>query len=87
MEQGMTGVDAAKKILGNAGKKLYTHEVHIRRTAEKGKYIIRHDLRDRNNNPPTDGQRGDKEYAVSNAQELMDHLSHHMGDIPDEDDA
>jgi hypothetical protein len=87
MEKQPTANDEVKKILGGSGKKLFAHEVHVRRTAEKGKYIARHMLRDRRGNPPQDGQHGEKEYALSNAQELMDHLSTHMGDIPDEDDA
>jgi hypothetical protein len=86
MKKPPTGIDAARKILGNKGKKLFAHEAHIRRTENKG-YIAIHKLRDRDGNPPVDGQRGEKEYALANAQELMNHLAGHMGDIPDEDDA
>jgi hypothetical protein len=83
----LSAAPEVQKILGGKGKKLHAHEVHIRRTAEKGKYIAKHILRDRDGKFPSDGQNGEKEYALSNAQELMDHLSTHMGDIPDEDDA
>ena len=70
------------------GKKLQAHEIHVRRTAEKGKYIARHMLRDKDGNPPTDGQRSEAEYALNNPQELMAHMQQHMGDgqEPDEDD-
>jgi hypothetical protein len=67
------------------GKKLIAHEIHVRRTAEKGKYIARHMLRDKDGNPPTDGQHGEAEYALNNPQELMAHMQQHMGDEPEAD--
>jgi hypothetical protein len=78
--------DAAAKVLGGKGKKLHTHEIHIRRTAEKGKFIANHDLRDKNGNPPQDGQRSSAEYPLSSPQELMAHVQQHMGQEPDDDE-
>jgi hypothetical protein len=78
--------NAAAKILGAKGKQLHPHEIHVRRTAEKGKFIARHDLRDKNGNPPQDGQRADAEYPLSSPQELMAHMQQHMGQEPDEQD-
>lgn len=79
-------MDAAAKILGAKGKKLHTHEIHVRRTAEKGKFIAKHDLRDNNGNPPQDGQRADAEYPLSSPQELMAHMQQHMGQEPEDQD-
>ena len=76
----------AAKILGAKGKKLQTHEIHVRRTAEKGKFIARHDLRDKDGNMPQDGQRADAEYPLSSPQELMDHMQKHMAGQPEDDD-
>lgn len=78
--------NAASKILGAKGKKLHTHEIHVRRTAEKGKYIAKHDLRDSNGNSPQDGQKAEAEYPLSSPQELMAHMQQHMGQEPDQDD-
>jgi hypothetical protein len=72
-------MDAAAKILGAKGQKLHSHEIHIRRTAEKGKFIAKHDLRDKDGNPPQDGQRGEAEYALNSPQELLAHMQQHMG--------
>jgi hypothetical protein len=52
--------------------------MHIRRTANGG-YIARHDLRDKEGNPPNDGQRPDAEYGLSNPEELAAHVAEHMG--------
>lgn len=78
--------EAAKKALGGKGKTLRAHEIHVRRTAEKGKYIARHMLRDKDGNPPMDGQRGEAEYALNNPQELLDHMQQHMGQEPEADE-
>lgn len=77
--------DVAKKILGGKGKKLHTHEVHLRRTKNKG-YIARHDLRDKQGNPPMDGQRGDAEYSLPDKAAMLAHMQEHMGDEEPEED-
>ena len=77
--------DSAKAILGGKGKKLHAHEIQVRRTAEKGKFIARHVLRDKDGNPPMDGQRSEAEYPLSSPQELMAHMDQHMAQ-PEEDD-
>ena len=77
--------DAAKKILGSKGKKLHTHEVHLRRTKNKG-YIARHELRDKQCNPPMDGQRGDAEYSLPDKAAMLAHMGDHMGDMEPDDD-
>jgi hypothetical protein len=69
----------ASKILGGKGKKLHTHEVHLRRTKNKG-YIARHELRDKSGNPPQDGQRGEAEYALPDKAAMLAHIMQHMGD-------
>lgn len=73
------GTSALSKILGGAGKKLHTHEIHVRRTKNKG-YIAKHDLRDKDGNPPKDGQRGEAEYALANKDAMLQHIAQHMGD-------
>jgi hypothetical protein len=78
--------DAAAKVLGAKGKKLRAHEVHVRRTAEKGKFIARHDLRDKHGNPPMDGQRGEAEYPITSAKELLDHIQKHLGEEDDDEE-
>jgi len=72
-----------QKILGGKGKKLHAHEVHVRRTAEKGKYIAVHKLTDKHGNSPTDGQRGEAEYPLSSPEEMLAHLQQHMGSEPE----
>ena len=81
----MDQLSGVQKILGGKGKKLTAHEVHIRRTAEKGKYIAKHVLRDKDGNPPMDGQRGEAEYSLGSPQELMSHMQTHMGSEPDQE--
>jgi hypothetical protein len=76
---------SAKNILGGKGKQLHTHEIHLRRTKNKG-YIARHELRDKAGNPPQDGQRGEAEYALADKAAMMAHLEQHMGDQPQGDD-
>jgi hypothetical protein len=74
------------KILGGKGKKLHTHEVHVRRTKNKG-YIARHELRDSKGNPPMDGQKSDAEYSLPDKEAMLAHMEQHMGDTsPDQDD-
>jgi len=68
-----------KKILGGKGKKLKAHEIHVRRTAEKGKFIAKHLLRDKEGNHPSDGQRGEAEYSLSSPEEMIAHLQQHLG--------
>lgn len=78
--------EAAAKVLGAKGKKLRAHEIHVRRTAEKGKFIARHDLRDKDGNPPMDGQRGEAEYPLTSPQELIAHMQQHMGAEGDDEE-
>jgi len=78
--------ESAAKILGSKGKKLRPHEIHVRRTAEKGKFIARHMLRDKLGNMPTDGQHGEAEYALNSPQELMSHMQQHLGQDDDDGD-
>lgn len=77
--QGMPDAASAAKILGARGAALKPHEIHVRRTAEKGKFIAKHLLRDKNGNRPTDGQRDEAEYALNSPQELLAHIQQHMG--------
>ena len=83
MDQSSQAPDV-QKILGGKGKKLHAHEVHVRRTAEKGKYIAMHKLADKHGNPPTDGQRAEAEYPLSSPEEMLAHLQQHMGSEPAE---
>jgi len=83
MDDALTG---AQKILGGKGKKLHAHEVHVRRTAEKGKYIAVHKLRDKQGNMPQDGQRDEQEYPLSSPEEMMAHLQQHMATEPQDDE-
>lgn len=75
---------AAKQILGARGKKLHTHELHLRRTKNKG-YIAKHDLADKEGNPPTDGQRSSAEYSLADKKAMLAHLAQHMGDEEPDD--
>lgn len=77
--------DSAAKVLSSKGKKLHTHEMHVRRT--KNGYIAKHDLRDSKGNPPSDGQSADAEYNVANPAELAAHVAQHMGPVEADDDA
>ena len=76
---------AVRKILGGASKPLHTHELHLRRTKNKG-YIAKHDLRDKDGNPPSDGQRSEAEYALGSKAAMLKHIEQHMGDQPQQDD-
>jgi hypothetical protein len=68
---------AAANALGSGkGKKLRTVEMHVR-PSENGKYIVKHDLRDKQGRPPMDGQKDSKEYALEQA-ELQEHIAQHM---------
>lgn len=75
---------AAQKILGAEGKKLHTHGMHIRRTANG--FIAKHELGDKHGRPPTDGQRSEKEYNVATPEELAQHVQSAMQPIPQQDD-
>ena len=75
-----------RDILGGHGAELRPHEVHIRHTAEKGKYIAKHILRDKQGNSPSDGQRGEAEFALGSPEEMLAHLHQHMVAEPDQDD-
>jgi hypothetical protein len=78
--------ESAAKVLSSKGKKLHTHEMHLRRT--QNGYIAKHDLRDSKGQPPQDGQSGDAEYNVANPAELAAHVQQHMGPVePDEAEA
>jgi len=81
------GTSNVDKILGGNGKKLHAHEIRIRRTAEKGKYIAVHQLRDKHGNMPNDGQRAEAEYPLSSPEEMIAHLQQHMGNEPDSEEA
>ena len=76
--------ESALKALGGKGKKLHTHEMHIRRTANKG-YIALHDLKDALGNHPADGQRPQAEYSLPDHASMMAHVGQHMGEMPEED--
>jgi hypothetical protein len=75
--------ESAKQILGGKGKKLHTHEIHMRRTDNKG-YVARHDLRDKQGNPPMDGQRGEAEYSLADKEAMLAHMGQYMGDDQEE---
>jgi len=76
-----------KRILGGRGKKLHSHEVHLRRTDNKG-YVAKHQLRDSQGNPPQDGQRSEAEYALPDKAAMLAHMEQHMGETePDDDEA
>lgn len=78
---------AAAQILAAKGKKLHAHEMSLSRT-DNGSYIARHELRDKHGNPPNDGQRSSKIYALNSTDELAQHVQQHMAaPEPDEDDA
>lgn len=62
-----------RKMLGGRGAKLHTHEMHIHGT-DNGKYVVKHDLRDKNGNPPTDGQRASAEHSLNTPEELAAHV-------------
>jgi len=85
MDRTTAAPQEVQKILGGKGKKLHAHEIHVRRTENKG-YIARHMLRDKHGNYPMDGQRGEAEYALANHDELLSHMKDHMADIPDEEE-
>jgi hypothetical protein len=77
-------------MLGAHGKKLRTHSMQIDRTDNKG-FIATHQLRDRDGNPPSDGQRSQKVYGIPTHEELAAHVIKHLGppqppEPPDEDD-
>jgi hypothetical protein len=75
---------AAKRILGGKGAKLHTHEMHLRRTANKG-FIAKHDLRDKHGNSPQDGQKGEAEYSLADKAAMLAHVGQHM-DEPEEEE-
>jgi hypothetical protein len=78
--------DSAAKVLSSKGKKLHTHGMHLRRTANG--YIAKHELADSKGQPPQDGQSGEAEYNVANPAELAAHVQQHMGPVePDEAEA
>jgi hypothetical protein len=68
---------AAEQILGGKGAKLSTHGMHVTRTDNK-KYLVTHQLRDKNGNPPTDGQRGEAMHSLNSPEELAAHIQAHM---------
>jgi hypothetical protein len=75
-------VDSAAKVLSSKGEKLHTHEMHIRRSDNKG-FIAKHDLANKHGAPPSDGQKSSKEYTHSNMKELLANVEQHMQQ-PDE---
>jgi hypothetical protein len=71
-------MEAAKRALSSRGKRLHTHEMHVRRT-NNGGFIARHDLRDRNGQPPNDGQSDSAEYGLADQAALAEHIGQHFG--------
>jgi hypothetical protein len=71
------GYGAAKKALASQGSNLHTHEMHIRH-ADNGGYIVKHDLKDKNGNPPSDGQRSTMETQHPDADSLHQAIDQHM---------
>lgn len=84
MDQQLEVSDKAKKMLGGKGKKLITHEMNLKRL-EGGKTLARHQLADKHGNPPQDGQKATKEYAL-NPEELGAHVEQHMAPMQDGDE-
>lgn len=70
----MEAPEAVRHALGGKGAKLHTHELHIRAT-DNGRYVVKHHLRDRNGNPPTDGQRTEAEHSLNSPEELAAHVA------------
>lgn len=60
--------------------------MNIDRTDNDG-YIVSHELRDKNGNPPTDGQRSSKRYHMNSAEELREHVGKHMAPPSPEEEA
>jgi hypothetical protein len=77
---------SAAAILSSKGAKLHTHQMHIRRSANK-KYIVEHELADKNGQPPQDGQSATAEHTVDNIAELQAHVGQHMQPLPEAQDA
>jgi hypothetical protein len=77
--------EIAKKALAGKGQRYKPHEIHIQRTQNKG-YLVRHSLADKNGRAPTDGQRAELTYGLANHDELLNHLTAHFGDEPEESD-
>jgi hypothetical protein len=77
--------ESAAKVLSSKGEKLHTHEMHIRRSDNKG-FIAKHDLANKHGAPPSDGQKSSKEYTHSNMKELLANVQQHMQQQPDEQD-
>jgi hypothetical protein len=75
---------SAAKVLSSKGQKLHTDGMDIRRSANKG-YITKHNLTDKNGNPPSDGQKPTKEYTHANMKELLAHVEQHMAQPQDQD--
>lgn len=78
-------MNGAAEVLGRKGAKLHTHGMHLRRT--QNGYIARHELRDKNGNPPNDGQSPEAEYNIANPAELAAHVQQHMAPPNDEEEA
>jgi hypothetical protein len=70
-----------KQILGGKGKKLHTHEMSIRH-ADNGGYITKHEFRDKNHNPPADGQRSSAEMQHPDMAALQAAVAQHMQQTP-----
>lgn len=71
----------ARKLLGEHGSELHTHEMHIRRAHNRG-FIARHDMRDPDGRPPDDGQASEREYVLANKAAMLAHVGQHMDDGP-----
>jgi hypothetical protein len=76
----------AAQVLAAKGAKLRTHSMSIDRTDNEG-FIARHELRDKDGNPPTDGQRSTKVYGIKDHADLAAHIAKHLGPPEPEDEA
>ena len=74
---------SVSKIAGRRGQaKLRTHEKFTFGERRIRATLPSTNLRDKNGNPPADGQRGEAEYALPDKAAMMAHLEQHMGDEP-----
>jgi hypothetical protein len=69
--------ESAAKVLSSKGEKLHTHEMHIRRSDNKG-FIAKHDLANKHGAPPRDGQKSSKEHTHPGMKELLADVQQHM---------
>ena len=70
--------DATAALGGKGKRKLHTHQMTIRKTANGG-FIAQHQMADANGMPPPDASQA-QEYALSDKAALMAHIDQHMDD-------